>query len=184
MKRLCLLIVTLVLVAFLCVFVTSPVYAAIEWDSFSDEARMNGCEEFAAPNHTVYMQGIGFTPNTQYKVAYYEADTDGGGSGDTADCVEIDTPYTNKFGILESECVFTDSPSADDGTWHAVVYNYGDTPSGIYNPTGAVADDGYDVQPSAIPEFPTVIAMMVAMGLSLGIYFWMRKRYRRQLIVA
>lgn len=47
-----------------------------------------------------------------------------------------------------------------------------------------VEDDSFDVQSSAIPEFPTVIAVIVAMGLSFGIYFWIRKRYITTVVIA
>ena len=39
-----------------------------------------------------------------------------------------------------------------------------------------IVEDSFDVEQSAIPEFPTVITVIVVAGLCFGIYYWMRKR--------
>ncbi len=41
---------------------------------------------------------------------------------------------------------------------------------------GLLADDSYNVDASAIPEFPAVIAGIAVAGMCFWIYYWMRKR--------
>lgn len=78
MKRFISLAAIFVLLALL--FVASPVYADPSWVSFSDADHTTDDNDFASPEYTVYMQEV-VTASTQYKVAYYEADTDGTESG-------------------------------------------------------------------------------------------------------
>ena len=47
-----------------------------------------------------------------------------------------------------------------------------------------IADDTFAVAASAIPEFSTVFAAIAIAGLCFGIYYWMRKRYQRQVVTA
>jgi hypothetical protein len=176
-KKLWLIATVVFVLAWLLVFVASPVYASPSWVSFNDAAHSTTDDDFAGSETTVYMQGI-VTASTQYKVAYYEADT---GAEDTADLVETDIVTSNVIGVLESECTFTDYPTSDAGTWHSVVFPSASTPPSTYDPTGSVEDDSFNVQASAIPEFPTVITMIAAMGLSFGIYYWLRRRHHRQM---
>ena len=163
-----------------------PVYAQ-SWGSYKDAAHSDPEEYFSGNETTVYMYGT-FTADTQYNVAYYEADTDGYGEGtDESDRLVTDTPWSDETtGELESSLYFPtyDNPATDAGYWHAVVYDWNDTVPDVYAPGDetAEADDSFYVYVSAIPEFPTVIAMIVAIGLSFGIYYWMRRRYHRQVV--
>lgn len=186
LKKLGLIATAFIVLAWLLVFVVSPVYAAITWQSFSDPGYPSPDENFTGDEDTVYMAGSGFATNTQYKVAYYEADTDGAGTDDYADWLVTDTPTSNWFGFLESELHFPNYnlPTTDAGEWHSVVYNWADSPPSTYNATGSIADDTFTVAVEVIPEFPKVIAMIVAMGLSFGIYYWMRQRYHRKAVTA
>ena len=39
-----------------------------------------------------------------------------------------------------------------------------------------MANDSFEIELSAIPEFPTIIAAIVTMALCAIMYLWMRKR--------
>jgi hypothetical protein len=122
--------------------------------------------------HTVYMYGTGFSSGT-HKIIYW----DGDGTKRTG---EITSPVD---GILKSQWTFT-ADNATAGNWHATVYKSGANPSS-YSATDPdiVTDDksysggyAFDVEESAIPEFPTVLAILVSFGLCAGIYLWMRRK--------
>lgn len=181
MKRLTLLAAIVFLLAF--ILVASPVSANPSWASYNDPDRQTTDDDFTGDETTVYMQG-NVTANTTFQVVYYEADTDGAGTDDEADRLVTENQTSNAEGTLESELYFPDYPAAGADTWHSVVFEDGSVIPDVYNATadGIVEDDTFDVQASAIPEFPTVITMMVAIGLSFGIYYWMRRRYHRQVV--
>ncbi len=171
-----------ILVALLLIF-AAAVYADPSWESFNDDARSTVDNDFAGSETTVYMQGV-VTASTTYDIAYYEADTDGAGA-DAADRVATDADVSsNAIGVLQSELTFTNYPTSDAGTWHSVVFSDGSTIPDVYDggADGIEEDDSFNVQASAIPEFPTAIVVVVAMGLSFGIYYWMRKRCHRQVV--
>ena len=161
------------------------------WDSYSDTARTTGCDSFSGSTNVVYMKGTGFLDGTQtYNVSYYDADgtkiaTDSNialvsVSGGRGTLGNTSSPYEPTYD-------FTSNPSVSPGTWNAVAQPYGATafPS-TYSDLSAdpdtyelIADDTLTVAASAIPEFSTVISAIAVAGLCCGIYFWMRKRYRR-----
>jgi hypothetical protein len=123
------------------------------------------------------MRGTGFADGT-YNVAYY----DGGASGGQK--VATDSNITVSGGTLDSQIVLTSYPSATAGTWHALVQPTGGTafPSD-YNTAVAspdtyqlVGNDSFTVQAGALPELPTVMAAMGAVGSCFAIYWWMRRR--------
>jgi hypothetical protein len=62
--------------------------------------------------------------------------------------------------------------------WHAVVSTTSDTPPDTYDASWVytLADASFTVEPSAIPEFPTIFAAIGVAGLCFAIYYWMRKR--------
>jgi len=165
------------------------------WDSYSDTGRLSQEDTFSGATNVVYMKGTGFWSNATlqtYNVSYY----DGGGAkvttdagitlvnvvSDRGDLGNTSDPYAPTY-------TFTDNPTADPGTWHIVVQPSGATsfPSDYATLSAApdtydlIADDTCTVEASAIPEFSTVMAAIGVAGLCFGIYWWMRKKYRRQL---
>lgn len=161
------------------------------WDSYSDSLRNTVCDNFTNGTNVVYMKGTGFLDSTQtYNVSYYDGvgtkiATDAsirlinvsGGRGQLGD---TSSPY-------EPTYTFSDNPGAEPGTWHAVVQPSGATsfPSNYSTLSASpdtyslIADDTFTVDKSAIPEFATVMAAIGVAGLCFGIYWWMRRRYRR-----
>ncbi len=152
----------------------------ITWDSHTDPARADPPEDtFASPNTTVYMKGTGFASDT-YTVSYYDATAAGGGSKVyTESGISLDGN-----GFLNSQITLTSYPSSIAGTWHALVQPTGATafPSTYDAAVAApdtydlIANDSFTVEQSAIPEFPTVLAAMVALALAAGVYLWMRRK--------
>jgi hypothetical protein len=122
--------------------------------------------------HEVYMYGTGFSSGS-YKIIYW----DGDGNKRTG---EITSPVS---GTLHSHWTFnTENDTA--GNWHAAVYTQDANPSSYSaSDPDIIADDksysggyGFHVEESAIPEFPTVWAVIVALALSVGVYLWLRRR--------
>jgi len=165
------------------------------WDSYSDTGRTIQEDTFSGGTNVVYMKGTGFWSNATaqtYNVSYY----DGGGNriitdngiapvnvvdtrgdlGDTSD------PYAPTY-------TFTDNPTAAAGTWHIVVQPAGATSfddsytivSNNPDTYDLIADDTCTVEASAIPEFSTVMAAIGVAGMCFGVYWWMRKKYRRKM---
>ncbi|MFC1893762.1 Loki-CTERM sorting domain-containing protein [Chloroflexota bacterium] len=148
------------------------------WESYSSQWVRE--DNFSGSTNHVYMKGVGFDTTGTYKIAYY----DGGTTHDGADGTQLDVDlYTDiGDGILdESERLLTSYGSSSYGTWHAVVYKTtGDMPDSYdlvsSSDPGYVVEDSFYVEQSAIPEFPTVLTVIIAMALCAGIYLWMRKR--------
>ncbi|MBA7680482.1 hypothetical protein ES703_88798 [subsurface metagenome] len=165
------------------------------WDSYSDTGRLSQEDTFSGATNVVYMKGTGFWSNATlqtYNVSYY----DGGGAkvttdagitlvnvvSDRGDLGNTSDPYAPTY-------TFTDNPTADPGTWHIVVQPSGaqtfDTSYAIVSADpdtyDLIADDTCTVDASAIPEFSTVISAIGVAGLCFGIYWWMRKKYRRKM---
>ncbi|MFC1902462.1 hypothetical protein ACFLX4_00120 [Chloroflexota bacterium] len=146
-------------------------YIPPEIDSFTDYSTQN----------IVYMFGVGFTPSTTttYRVVFW----DGAGNN-----VEVEDTTTDSDGYMSAQHTFADPDTA--GNWHCTVYDVDDNPS--YTPTSyalglsegyMVADDtsytggyAFNVEGTAIPEIPTVVAGIAIAGLCFGIYYWMRRR--------
>jgi len=156
------------------------------WGSHnSDRTAVNN--DFTTYGDIIYMYGENFDTTGTYKVAYY----DGGPAHDGAGGAKVETAtYTDDAdGILdESQCRPADwevgPPAASYGTWHAVVYKTAASMPNSYDLVSTdnasyVITDSFTVQEAAIPEFSTVISAIAVAGLCCGIYFWMRKRYRR-----
>ena len=142
------------------------------WESY-ENLTPTVCDDFTESNNHVYMQGTGF-PTGSYTVGYF----DGSGIWIADDDISV-----SGDGILNSEYQL-DSLPADFGTWHALAQPTGATSfPGTYAIAIAapdtyelLADDSFNVEASAIPEFPTVMAGIMVAGLCFGIYYWMRKR--------
>ncbi len=177
MKKLVLIATICITLGLLCVLVPSLVFAQPTWESYRDPEPPNTVwgdvgTEYNADYHIVYMWGDYFTKNTDHKVAYY----DGGGIQKAIDSVPV---LGNEE--LPSQYDLTTDPAAQEGTWHAVVYLATYDPPSTYDPETPgdppkEADDSFEVLPSAIPEFPTVITAIGVVGLCFGIYYWMRKK--------
>ena len=169
------------------------------WDSYSDEGRLSQEDTFSNSTNVVYMKGTGFWDNSNlqtYIVSYY----DGGGTKVTTDSgIAVYNPVSdrgdlgNTSGVpsYEPTYTFTDNPTAQPGTWHIVAQPTG-APSPFptdYSDLAAspdnyalIADDGTcTVNQSAIPEFSTVMAAIGVAGMCFGVYWWMRKKYRRKM---
>jgi exosortase/archaeosortase family protein len=164
------------------------------WDSYSNTARTTQEDTFSDGTNVVYMKGTGFLDGTQtYNVGYYDAIgtlivTDNNialvnvvaGRGDLGN---TSSPYEPNY-----DCTYNKQAWGGPPDWHAVVPPYGATafPSSYstldadHDTYELLADDTFLVSQTAIPEFPTVMAAVGVAGLCFGIYWWMRKRYRRQ----
>ncbi len=124
-------------------------------------------DDFASEN-TVYMYSTGLLPSHNYRMVYYEGDNDKRATEDVA---------SDASGNLSTQHTFIDGTDAA-GTWNVIVIERDFTPPDPYNSSWeyTIASDTFTVQSSAIPEFPTALAAIVAMALSAGIYLWMRRK--------
>jgi hypothetical protein len=142
------------------------------WESYSDSNHQTQCNLFANPTteHIAYMYGTGFTASHPYRVAYYD------GSNNN---VATEDKGSDSSGNLLSEHTFKEtSPDDAPGTWHVIICEVNKNPPSTYNSgwPNTLASDNFTVQESAIPEFPTVWAVIVALALSFGVYLWLRRR--------
>ncbi len=146
--------------------------------SYSNAEHTTYCDTFDdySTEHIVYMWCSGnLTASSSYKVVYY----DGGG---TKQATETRTAGTS--GNISSQHTFQPLNDAA-GTWHVLVCAASETPPSTYGEVTTIstplwgtilASDTFTVQESAIPEFPTVLAVIVALSLCAGIYLWMRRK--------
>ena len=151
------------------------------WESYDDDVQSNVWGTVPNPyddtTQTVYMYGEGFLASQLYHVGFYDPSA-------APNKVASTDPTSSASGNLSTQYLLSTDPSADPGTWHAVVYQDPDSPPTSYNATdpNIVTDDDFEVVASAIPEFPTVIAGIVVAGLCFGIFYWMRKRRLRHVV--
>lgn len=133
-------------------------------DAFSDA----GHTTVYQTENTVYMYTTGLLPSYTYRMAYY----DGSGSKRVTEDATSDAS-----GNLSTQHTFVDGVDIA-GTWNVIVCDQNHTPPGTFSATWAylVSQDSFTVQESAIPEFPTVLAAIVALALSAGVYLWMRRK--------
>jgi hypothetical protein len=152
---------------------TPPTWGSYSGNYFDLGGTANDYFDNFSTEHIVYMYGTGFTSGTSYKVVYWD--------GATKRTTDIKTVVAD--GKLKSQWTL-DPSQANAGDWHVAVYTSSANPSS-YSPTdpNIVVDDtsytggyAFHVAASAIPEFPTVLAAIVALALSAGIYLWMRRR--------
>ena len=147
-----------------------PIVNAVKsWQSYNDTDHNNQDDTFSGDEHTVYMHGEGFQVSHQYKVAYYDVNND-----------KVASELTNTSdgdGNLSSQYDFTGNTSATAGTWNSAVYDVNNSPLSTYNPNDPnnIVDDEFEVQESAIPEFPTVIAAIAVCMLCAVSYIVMRR---------
>jgi hypothetical protein len=145
---------------------------ALYWSSYSDSNHQTQCNLFANPDteHIAYMYGTSFIANHPYRVAYYDGSNN---------YVATDDVNSDSSGNLSSQHTFKETPPADaPGTWHVIICERTQTPPSSYDSDWEhiILDDSFTVQESAIPEFPTVWAVIVALALSVGVYLWLRRR--------
>lgn len=156
-------------------------YAAKTWESYDNFGRTTVSDTFRnSDQSTVYMKGSGFIPGHQYKIAYYDANTDGGGH-----LVKVDSgtlALANAAGALNNSfCHFPDYPGAIPGMWHTVVfYNGANSAPGTYHEATAssnrIADDSFFVTAGAIPEFSSILGAIGVCGACGITYIFMRKK--------
>ncbi|MGB8217121.1 MAG: hypothetical protein WCE94_07450 [Candidatus Methanoperedens sp.] len=141
------------------------------WDSYNDSAHSYVNNNFIAGQQTVYMYGTGFGTNYSYKVVYY----DGNNTKRSTDA----SINTDPSGNMSSYYIFASGMDVA-GTWHAQVFNASISPPDIYDATNpdVIADDSFDVDIAAIPEFPAGIVLPFAASLIL--YAFMRKKYAKK----
>lgn len=146
---------------------------ALFWDSYSDSeynTQTNLFDQYPG-EHTVFMYGSSFLASHPYRVAYY----DGSGSKVATE----DIAYSGTDGSLSSQHTFKSTPPADQpGTWHVIVCETTQNPPSDYDSDWQhiILDDTFEVDSTAIPEFPTVVAAIVALGLCTGAYLWLRRK--------
>jgi len=177
MKKLALIATIFITSALLSVLTPSLVFAQ-SWESYNDAAHKNvwgqGTNVFDATYGTVYMYGPGFTGGGSYDIYYY----DGNNNLVTA-ATHLNVQAALGTGKLSSSYILNTDTGAAQGLWNCGVLDAGSpTPPSTWSTSGWVAydADGFTVDQSAIPEFPTVMAAIGVAGLCFGIYWWMKRR--------
>ncbi len=139
--------------------------------SYSDASHSTSCDEFDEPvnESTAYMDITGLLPNHNYRVAYY----DGSDNNTYTDSDAI----SSATGNVSSEHEFQLGQD-EAGTWHVIVCEPDFDPPNTYNGSWSyiISSDTFTVQQSAIPEFPTVIAAVIAFSLCAAIYLGIRRK--------
>ncbi len=156
---------------------TDPGYPS-PWESYNDAAHTVQDDLFTAGENTVYMFGSGFKTSTAYHIGYYDGDDF---------IVQSEAQTSTSGGDLSGEYYFPSDPTVTAGTWHAVAYEDAVAPppsTYIASDADSAVEDNFEVTTAAIPEFPTVFTAIGVAGLCFGIYWWMRKKYQRQVVMA
>lgn len=145
--------------------------------SYSDSGRTTDCDSFNSSARTAYMQGRGYAGTASAPVAYTVAYYDGDGDKQVTESVSCTD------GNISSACPLI-RPGAKEGEWHAVVYRdsvtsppatyYQDDPDASY--IDVAGEDSFNVDASAIPEFPAAAGPAALAGICLLIYWWIKKR--------
>ncbi|MFC1932387.1 C1 family peptidase [Chloroflexota bacterium] len=138
--------------------------------AFSNSSHCTRCNSFSdySTQHTAYMYGTNFNATDDYKVAYYDG-------SDTKRLTEEKT--SGASGNLSSQHTFAVGTDVA-GTWHVIVSLTENIPPDSYNGSWSyiITSDNFTVEQSAIPEFPTVVAAIVALSLCVGVYLWIRRK--------
>ena len=141
------------------------------WGSFNDAAHTTVDNVFGADEFTVYMYGGGFKASTGYHLGYYDGNDN---------WVVSEGQTSNSSGELSGQCYFPNyEGTVVAGTWHVVVYEDPTAPPEvgyIASDPNRVVEDSFEVTSGAIPEFPTVVAVLAVAGACFGIYYCMRRR--------
>lgn len=143
--------------------------------SYSDSGHNIHCNNFSdyGTEHIVYMGSSGLTATHDYKVTYYD---------DNGDNRATEAETSDSSGNLSSQHTFVEGADVA-GDWHVIVCDAAQDSPPTYDSNWEyiLTDDTFHVDQSAIPEFPTVVAAIVALALSAGIYLWMRRKAARVL---
>jgi hypothetical protein len=153
-------------------FVT-PTWASYSGNYGDSGGTANDYFDDLGTEHTVYMYGTGFGAGMTYKVIYW----------DGAVKRRTDTIPVVADGKVKSQYTF-DPGEANAGDWHVTVYtSSANVSSYSASDLNIVADDtsytggyAFHVAASAIPEFPIAWTVIIALGLSAGVYLWLRRR--------
>jgi hypothetical protein len=145
-------------------------YESHWWKSYSDSGHTTECNDFASyeTQHTVYMNGSGLTPSTAYRIIFWD------GNGDKR---KTDDKSSDANGNLDSSHTFV-AGTDQAGTWYATVYDSQSYSPGSHDPADShlVIDDTFEVQQSAIPEFPGVVTAIAVCMLCAVAYMVMRRK--------
>jgi hypothetical protein len=138
--------------------------------SYSNLTHTTACDNFTdySSQHTAYMYATNLVPSHDYRVAYYDGNNNK---------VATEDATAGSSGNVSSERTF--NPATDTaGTWHAIICEATYTAPSTYSSSWPyiLTSDTFTVQNSAIPEFPTAWAVIVALALSAGIYLWLRRK--------
>ena len=138
------------------------------WQSYADQKHSIPSDEFTDLHCTVYMSGVGFIKNQNYKIVCW----DGVGYKVQSEIQTARTPA----GKLEGLHVFNDTDRYGD--WQCTVYLPCTYSPVSYDPDdiNIVADDWFYVAPTAIPEIEQAITGISLVGICFGIYWWKRRR--------
>jgi len=141
------------------------------WGSFNDAAHTTVDNYFDVDEYTVYMHGENFDASTAYHVAYYDS---------VGTKIQSEGDNSTSGGTLISQCYFPNyQESATPGIWHVVVYKDSiASPPETYTPDdpNRTVEDSFEVTAAAIPEFPTLMAVITVTVICFGIYYWVRRR--------
>jgi hypothetical protein len=150
-------------------------YTVPTWESYKTDGHSivwgTVADPYDTDTHVVYMYGDGFIAGHNYHVGYYDAN----GNKQASETGTLDGTS------LSSQYDCTSHPAAQYGTWHAVVFDdsLGSPPETYAACSGAVgymAEDYFEVNPGAIPEFPTVVTAIAVCMLCAVTYMVMRRR--------
>lgn len=141
-------------------------------ESYIDSDHNTPCDNFTdyGTQHIVHMYGTNLIPNHNYRVVYY----DGNGNN-----VVTDDLSSDGSGNLSSQHTFSETEPADQpGTWHVIVCEATYSAPENYDSgwSHILVVDTFNVQQSAIPEFPTALGAIVALALSACVYLWLRRK--------
>jgi subtilisin family serine protease len=138
--------------------------------SYKDSGHSTECNDFSdwETEHIAYMQTTGLLASHSYRMAYYDG-------GNTKRATEDATSDTS--GNLSTQHTFVNGTDVA-GTWHVIVCDQAHTPPTTYSATWAytINEDTFDVEDTAIPEFPTTLVAIAALATCAGIYFWLRRK--------
>ena len=175
-------VVILVVILLLGVYFPGVAQAQKKGYSFSffcDEVYTSWGEPFRPfdSDHPIVYALVTGLPDVTYKCAYYD-------DGDDLKCVDGNLIIDGSSYLWSQYDLRTDD-QASAGNWMAAVYEQSAEVPSSYdsNDDNIVADNGFNVAKSAIPEIPTVMAGIGVAGLCFGIYYWMRRKaFKNQMI--
>jgi len=157
--------------------IMQPLPARHTWESYGDTEHTTHCDDFDEypSENIIYMHGTGFGDTVDYRVCFWD------GSGQLRGPVDTSSDSIGNLSAAHALTQGTDIEGNwrcsvyDDQTYTPISYN-SDDPKMVADDTSFGDGYAFYVSATAIPELPTVFAMIVIMGLCAGIYLWIRKR--------